>query len=252
MSESLRVENISMFFNGFRALNNVSMTVKKGEIRAIIGPNGAGKSTLMDVICGKIRPTTGKVYVGDKDITGKSPSEISSKYGVGRKFQGPNIFNELTVQDNIELAVRSSRSVHSSFIQSKSVKEKTASRAAEVLDLINLSGKAGQLACDLSHGEQQWLEIGMVIAQDEDIIILDEPAAGMTDEETFKTGELIKKLAGEHTILVVEHDMDFVKQISNIVTVLDMGEKIAEDTFDNVSRDKKVISVYLKTPEEVV
>ena len=250
MSEAIRLENVSVTFNGFRALTNVSMSVEQGDIRVIIGPNGAGKSTLMDIITGKTKPTAGKVIVDGEDITAKEPAVIASKYSVGRKFQGPNIFSELLVRENIELAVKSSRNIRNTFFQSKEVKKLIQEKISEVLELINLADKAELRASDLSHGERQWLEIGMVVAQDSGIIILDEPAAGLTDEETYKTGELIKSLAGRHTLLVVEHDMDFVRQISNIVTVLHMGEKIAEDTFDVIEKDKKVISVYLKTPEE--
>ena len=250
MSEAIRLENVSVTFNGFRALTNVSMSVEQGDIRVIIGPNGAGKSTLMDIITGKTKPTAGKVIVDGEDITAKEPAVIASKYSVGRKFQGPNIFSELLVRENIELAVKSSRNIRNTFFQSKEVKKQIQEKISEVLELINLADKAELRASDLSHGERQWLEIGMVVAQDSGIIILDEPAAGLTDEETYKTGELIKSLAGRHTLLVVEHDMDFVRQISNIVTVLHMGEKIAEDTFDVIEKDKKVISVYLKTPEE--
>lgn len=250
MSEAIRLENVSVTFNGFRALTNVSMSVEQGDIRVIIGPNGAGKSTLMDIITGKTKPTAGKVIVDGEDITAKEPAVIASKYSVGRKFQGPNIFSELLVRENIELAVKSSRNIRNTFFQSKEVKKQIQEKKSEVLELINLADKAELRASDLSHGERQWLEIGMVVAQDSGIIILDEPAAGLTDEETYKTGELIKSLAGRHTLLVVEHDMDFVRQISNIVTVLHMGEKIAEDTFDVIEKDKKVISVYLKTPEE--
>ena len=250
MSEAIRLENVSVTFNGFRALTNVSMSVEQGDIRVIIGPNGAGKSTLMDIITGKTKPTAGKVIVDGEDITAKEPAVIASKYSVGRKFQGPNIFSELLVRENIELAVKSSRNIRNTFFQSKEVKKQIQEKISEVLELINLADKAELRASDLSHGERQWLEIGMVVAQDSGIIILDEPAAGLTDEETYKTGELIKSLAGRHTLLVVEHDMDFVRQISNIVTVLHMGEKIAEDTCDVIEKDKKVISVYLKTPEE--
>ena len=250
MSEAIRLENVSVTFNGFRALTNVSMSVEQGDIRVIIGPNGAGKSTLMDIITGKTKPTAGKVIVDGEDITAKEPAVIASKYSVGRKFQGPNIFSELLVRENIELAVKSSRNIRNTFFQSKEVKKQIQEKISEVLELINLADKAELRASDLSHGERQWLEIGMVVAQDSGIIILDEPAAGLTDEETYKTGELIKSLAGRHTLLVVEHDMDFVRQISNIVTVLHMGEKIAEDTFDVIEKDKKVIAVYLKTPEE--
>ena len=250
MSEAIRLENVSVTFNGFRALTNVSMSVEQGDIRVIIGPNGAGKSTLMDMITGKTKPTAGKVIVDGEDITAKEPAVIASKYSVGRKFQGPNIFSELLVRENIELAVKSSRNIRNTFFQSKEVKKQIQEKISEVLELIILADKAELRASDLSHGERQWLEIGMVVAQDSGIIILDEPAAGLTDEETYKTGELIKSLAGRHTLLVVEHDMDFVRQISNIVTVLHMGEKIAEDTFDVIEKDKKVISVYLKTPEE--
>lgn len=251
MSELVRIIDVSVNFNGFQALTKVNLSVEKGEIRAVIGPNGAGKSTLMDIITGKTKPTSGRVLVDRNNITAKEPSEIANKYGVGRKFQGPNIFDDMTVEENLELAIAGERRIRDTFFTSRKRKVFVSQKLDETLELINLSEVREKTARELSHGQRQWLEIGMVVAQDSALIILDEPAAGLTDEETVKTGELIKQLAGTHTLLVVEHDMDFVRQISDKVTVLHMGEKIAEDTYEKIEQDPKVIQVYLKTDSEV-
>ena len=231
----LRVEHLSVEFKKFKALTDVNLTVNKGEVRVVIGPNGAGKSTLMDLICGRTKPTSGKVFFDGVDITGKEPYDISAKYGIGRKFQNPNIFNMLTVYENIEVALRGFNTVLKAitFRRTPEVKEKI----DRVLEMIKLSEKRNIIASSLSHGERQWLEIGMVIAQDPKLIILDEPTAGMTAAETYKTGEMIKELLA---------DMDFVKQVAQTVTVLHHGQLLAEGTFDEVEKDPRVIQVYLK------
>ena len=210
----------------------------------IIGPNGAGKTTFMDLVTGKSTPTSGKVIFDGKDITGKSTTEITRNYHIGRKFQGPNVFDNMTVKENIEIAAEGFNSLHSCvfFRKTKAFKDKV----DEVLKKIDLYDYRHFFAGDLSHGQRQWLEIGMVVAQNPRLIILDEPTAGMTADETYKTGEMIKKLKGEHTLIVVEHDMDFVRQVAEYVTVLNYGKLLAEGTMEEVQKNEEVIAVYLK------
>ena len=249
MSEPLlRVEKLSVEFKKFKALTDMDLTVNEGEVRVVIGPNGAGKSTLMDLITGKTKPTSGRVYFRGEDITGKEPHIIAEKYRIGRKFQNPNVFNMMTVYENIEVALSGYNTVFKSLFFRRT--PKTREKTDEVLEKIKLSEKRDIIASSLSHGERQWLEIGMVMAQDPELIILDEPTAGMTAAETYKTGEMIKELSADHTIIVVEHDMDFVKQVAQIVTVLDQGKLLAEGTFDEIEKDPRVIQVYLKDDEE--
>lgn len=240
----LEVKNLSVEFNGFKALTSVNMKIYDGELRVIIGPNGAGKTTFMDLVTGKSTPTSGKVIFGGKDITGKSTTEITRNYHIGRKFQGPNVFDNMTVKENIEIAAEGFNSLHSCvfFRKTKAFKDKV----DEVLKKIDLYDYRHFFAGDLSHGQRQWLEIGMVVAQNPRLIILDEPTAGMTADETYKTGEMIKKLKGEHTLIVVEHDMDFVRQVAEYVTVLNYGKLLAEGTMEEVQKNEEVIAVYLK------
>ncbi len=240
----LEVKNLSVEFNGFKALTSVNMKIYDGELRVIIGPNGAGKTTFMDLVTGKSTPTSGKVIFDGKDITGKSTTEITRNYHIGRKFQGPNVFDNMTVKENIEIAAEGFNSLHSCvfFRKTKAFKDKV----DEVLKKIDLYDYRHFFAGDLSHGQRQWLEIGMVVAQNPRLIILDEPTAGMTADETYKTGEMIKKLKGEHTLIVVEHDMDFVRQVAEYVTVLNYGKLLAEGTMEEVQKNEEVIAVYLK------
>lgn len=247
MGKILEVQNLSVEFNLFKALTDVSLAIREKELRVIIGPNGAGKTTLMDLITGKTKPTKGKVLFEGRDITGKSASEISGKYKIGRKFQGPNVFDNMTVEKNIEVALEGFSSTVKSFFFRRTVQIKN--KIDEILQQINLEHKKEVVACDLSHGERQWLEIGMIVAQNPKLIILDEPTAGMTAEETYKTGEMIKTLLGDHTVIVVEHDMDFVKQVAQTVTVLHQGMLLAEGSFDEVQNNPRVIEVYLKESE---
>ena len=239
----LEVKNLSVEFNGFKALTSVNMKIYE-ELRVIIGPNGAGKTTFMDLVTGKSTPTSGKVIFDGKDITGKSTTEITRNYHIGRKFQGPNVFDNMTVKENIEIAAEGFNSLHSCvlFTKTKAFKDKV----DEVLKKIDLYDYRHFFAGDLSHGQRQWLEIGMVVAQNPRLIILDEPTAGMTADETYKTGEMIKKLKGEHTLIVVEHDMDFVRQVAEYVTVLNYGKLLAEGTMEEVQKNEEVIAVYLK------
>lgn len=240
----LEVKDLSVSFNGFKAIEGVDMSIEKGELRVIIGPNGAGKTTFMDLVTGKTKPTRGKVIFEGHDITGKKPSEIASKYKIGRKFQGPNVFENMTVYENVEIALGGYTSIIKAFLYRRSAKVKE--KIKEILKSIQLWDVRDVMATELSHGQRQWLEIGMVIAQSPKLIILDEPTAGMTAEETYKTGEMIKAMAGEQTIIVVEHDMDFVQQVAQTVTVLHQGQLLAEGTFDEVSNNPSVIQVYLK------
>lgn len=240
----LEVKNLSVEFNGFKAFTEVNMKIYDGELRVIIGPNGAGKTTFMDLVTGKTTPTSGKVIFDGKDITGKPTTEIARNYHIGRKFQGPNVFDNMTVKENIEIAVEGYNSMPGCvfFHRTKAFKQKV----EEILKLIDLYDYRHFFASDLSHGQRQWLEIGMVVAQNPKLIILDEPTAGMTADETYKTGEMIKRLKGEHTLIVVEHDMDFVRQVAEYVTVLNYGKLLAEGTMEEVQNNEEVIAVYLK------
>lgn len=240
----LEVRNLCATFNGFKALTDINLKIYEGELRVIIGPNGAGKTTFMDLVTGKTVPSSGKVFFDGSDITGKSASEIARKYKIGRKFQGPNVFDNMTVKENIEIAVEGYESLTRCllFRKTKAFQE----RVHQVLREIELYDYRHFLAYDLSHGQRQWLEIGMVFAQNPRLIILDEPTAGMTADETYKTGEMIKRLKGNHTLIVVEHDMDFVRQVAEYVTVLNYGELLAEGPLEEVQKNPEVITVYLK------
>lgn len=244
----LDIENLSVNFRGFLAVDQVSLHVKEGELRVIIGPNGAGKTTLMDMITGRTMPTSGRILFDSKEIIGKSEPVIAEKFGIGRKFQSPTVFDKMSVFENVEVALKGYASIHKTLLyrRTKACKAKI----QDILQQIHLEEEQHTLACYLSHGQRQWLEIGMLIAQDPKLLILDEPTAGMTADETYQTGELIRNMQGERTILVVEHDMDFVKQVAEQVTVLHMGKVFAEGTFDEVSNDERVIQIYLKDEED--
>ena len=240
----LELHEVSVSFSGFLAVDQVSLTVAEGETRVVIGPNGAGKTTIIDMITGKTAPTSGRISLAGEDITGLSPHEIAGKYGVGRKFQGPNLFDYLTVYENVEVALAGHSSVLKTFLYRKN--RVIADEIKTILEQINLYGKKDVISTSLSHGERQWLEMGMVIAQKPRLITLDEPTAGMTADETYKTGEMIKTMMKDKTVIVVEHDIDFVEQIAETVTVLHQGRVLAEGNFAEVKRNPKVIQVYLK------
>ena len=240
----LELHEVSVSFSGFLAVDQVSLTVAEGETRVVIGPNGAGKTTIIDMITGKTAPTSGRISLAGEDITGLSPHEIAGKYGVGRKFQGPNLFDYLTVYENVEVALAGHSSVLNTFLYRKN--RAIADEIKTILEQINLYGKKDVISTSMSHGERQWLEMGMVIAQKPRLITLDEPTAGMTADETYKTGEMIKTMMKDKTVIVVEHDIDFVEQIAETVTVLHQGRVLAEGNFAEVKRNPKVIQVYLK------
>jgi urea transport system ATP-binding protein len=239
----LYMEDISVSFDGFKALNNLSLDIDNGELRCIIGPNGAGKTTMMDVITGKTRPDTGTVFFGQTiDLTQLSEAEIAHA-GIGRKFQKPTVFEQHSVFENLELAMKTDKRVRASLTARLDSAQRD--RIAETLTLIQLGAQADRPAGLLSHGQKQWLEIGMLLMQEPRLLLLDEPVAGMTDEETERTGELCKTLAGKHSVVVVEHDMDFVAGIARKVTVLHEGSVLAEGSMDEVQNDQRVIEVYL-------
>jgi urea transport system ATP-binding protein len=222
----LYLEDLTVSFDGFKALNKLTLYVDPGEMLCIIGPNGAGKTTMMDVVTGKTRPDSGTAWFGSGiDLLKLSEAEIVAS-GIGRKFQKPTVFEQLTVFENLELAL-------------------AGDRIAEVLDIIGLSAQREALGRTLAHGQKQWLEIGMLLMQNPELLLVDEPVAGMTPHEIERTAELLSSLAGEHSIVVVEHDMSFVRSIARRVTVLHEGQVIAEGDMDNVQNDARVIEVYL-------
>ncbi|ALV27035.1 MULTISPECIES: urea ABC transporter ATP-binding protein UrtD [Pannonibacter] len=242
-SSLLYLDGVSVSFDGFRALNSLSFVIAPGEMRAIIGPNGAGKTTMMDVITGKTRPDTGEVFFGgETDLTQLDEADIA-ELGIGRKFQKPTVFESHTVQDNLELALKAPRGPFSTLFHVLSRKEKA--RIEELLELIRLGGRRNELAANLSHGQKQWLEIGMLLAQEPQLLLVDEPAAGMTDAETAETAELLKDINKTRSVVVVEHDMSFIRALGVKVTVLHEGSVLAEGSIDHVSSNERVVEVYL-------
>lgn len=239
----LQLEKINVSFDGFQALTDLSLQIGIGELRCIIGPNGAGKTTLMDVITGKTRPDNGRViYDQDRDLTVLSPVEIA-RAGIGRKFQKPTVFEALSVFENLEIALKNNKSVWASLHVRLSSEQQD--RIDEVLILLRLNNERQRKAGLLSHGQKQFLEIGMLLVQDPHLLLLDEPAAGMTDAETEYTAELFLTLAGKHSLMVVEHDMGFVETIADHVTVLHQGQVLAEGSLRDVQANDNVIDVYL-------
>jgi len=240
----LWVEDLSVSFEGFKALNGVSLELEQGELRCLIGPNGAGKTTLMDVITGKTRPETGGVFLDRREVDLTKLSECRiAELGVGRKFQRPTVFQGHTVWENCELALRGRKGVWSALFTRRTAAERA--RIEEVLEIIGLAGEARRLAGFLSHGQKQWLEIGMLLAQDPKVLLVDEPVAGMTHAEMERTSELLRGLAGKHTIVVVEHDMEFVRSIARRVTVLHEGRVLADGPMAQIQQNPRVVEVYL-------
>jgi urea transport system ATP-binding protein len=243
---ALYVQDITVSFDGFRALNALNLTIDVGELRCIIGPNGAGKTTMMDCITGKTRPDAGKVFFGSNiDLLRLSEPQIAQA-GVGRKFQKPTVYEQLTVFENLELALRADRRVRASLFSRLGGAQ--LDRIGEVLATIHLKDEAQRTAGLLSHGQKQWLEIGMLLMQDPKLLLLDEPVAGMTDEETERTAELFLSLEGQHSLVVVEHDMKFVAELTEgrkKVTVLHEGSVLAEGLLSDVQNNEKVVEVYL-------
>ncbi len=239
----LYLEEVSVSFDGFKAIDKLSLDIAPGELRCIIGPNGAGKTTMMDIITGKTRPDQGTVFFGSTiDLLRYTEPQIA-QMGIGRKFQKPTVFEQLTVFENLELALKTDKGVQSSMFFR--LDSGHSDRLAEVLETIQLADGMTRLAGNLSHGQKQWLEIGMLLMQDPKLLLLDEPVAGMTDEETARTAELFLTLKGKHSLMVVEHDMSFIRAISEIVTVLSEGSVLAQGTLDQVQNDERVIEVYL-------
>ena len=239
----LYLDDITVSFDGFKALNALSLTIERGELRCIIGPNGAGKTTMMDVITGKTRPDAGTAFFGQTfDLTRLPETEIA-RLGIGRKFQKPTVFENHTVFENLELAMKADKRVRSTLFAQLSARQ--LDLIAGTLRTIRLAGSEQRLAGSLSHGQKQWLEIGMLLMQEPELILLDEPVAGMTDAETARTADLILELAGTHSVVVVEHDMDFVGKIARTVTVLHEGSVLAEGSMAAVQANERVIEVYL-------
>jgi len=239
---TLYLDGVSVVFDGFRALNSLSLVVDPGELRAVIGPNGAGKTTMMDVITGKTRPTAGTVRFGDHDLTRLDEARIAN-LGIGRKFQKPTVFDALTVARNLELALKAPRDPWSCLRWV--LADEARRRIAAVLEEIGLAARADEPAAILSHGQRQWLEIGMLLIQDPDLLLVDEPVAGMTDQETEHTAALLRRIAGERSVVVVEHDLEFVRALGSKVTVLHEGALLSEGSIDTVQNDPRVIEVYL-------
>ena len=239
----LYLEDVSVSFDGFKAINKLSLDIAPGELRCVIGPNGACKTTMMDIITGKTRPDEGRVFFGSTiDLLRYSEPQIA-QLGIGRKFQKPTVFEQLSVFENLELALKTNKAVtRSMFFRLDSAQSDW---LAEVLHTIHLTDSVLRQAGNLSHGQKQWLEIGMLLMQDPKLLLLDEPVAGMTDEETERTAELFLSLKGKHSLMVVEHDMSFINTISDIVTVLCEGSVLAQGTLAQVQADERVIEVYL-------
>jgi urea transport system ATP-binding protein len=245
----LTVEDVSKTYDGFKAISNLTFYLYEGELRTVIGPNGAGKSTFFDLLTGRAKPDRGRIRFGQAAAENHDLAELReyeiNRLGIGRKFQTPSVYAEHSVWENLVLSLRGPRGVFASLFRRLSSDERD--RLDGILDLIRLSPKRHGKAGLLAHGEKQWLEIGMLLAQEPKVLLVDEPAAGMTDEETHRTGELLLSLAGKHSLIVVEHDMTFVKQIARhgVVTVLHQGSVLCEGKFDEVQSNQKVREVYL-------
>ncbi len=239
----LYLDGVTVSFDGFKALNSLSLIVQRNELQAIIGPNGAGKTTMMDIITGKTRPDTGEVYFeGSIDLTKKDETEIANM-GIGRKFQKPTVFESHTVWDNIELALKKPRGVFAGLFYKRD--QADTGRIGEILDTVRLARRRDEYAANLSHGQKQWLEIGMLLAQDPKLMLVDEPVAGMTDAETAETSRLLAEIATTRSVVVVEHDMSFVRDLDCRVTCLAEGAVLAQGSLEHVSADPLVIERYL-------
>jgi urea transport system ATP-binding protein len=244
MNAIIYLEDVTVSYDGFKALSRLNFYMDRRELRVVIGPNGAGKTTLLDVISGRVKPEHGRVIFGrNTDLTVLSENEIAA-LGVGRKFQTPSVFVNLTVWENVELSLRRPSKGVLATLMSRDGSE-ARDRIAATLDTVGLGAKGGAPAGALSHGEKQWLEIGMVMAQDPELLLVDEPVAGLTDDETARTGELLLSIAAERSVLVIEHDMEFVRQIARTVTVLHQGALLCEGGVEQVQHDPRVLEVYL-------
>ena len=238
----LELRGVSVSFDGFLALNDLNLQLAPGELRAVIGPNGADKTTFLDVITGKVKPTQGDVFFRGKSLVGQSEHHIS-RLGIGRKFQTPRVYQNLSPRRNLELAVRGPHGPFNLLFSPLSSEQRD--RVQHLLGVVGLESHAAQQSGGLSHGQKQWLEIAMLVAQDPELLLVDEPVAGLTDKETERTGELLRQLAGDHTVLVIEHDMDFIRDLQAPVTVLHEGHVLCEGSMEQVQNDPRVIEVYL-------
>jgi urea transport system ATP-binding protein len=243
----LEIQDLTVSFDGFKALNQLNFSMEVGELRVIIGPNGAGKTTFLDVITGKVQPTTGKVIFKGQDLR-KIPEYQIARLGIGRKFQTPRVYLNLTVRDNLDLVCNRQKNTFATLFNPPHRDEQR--NVVSLLETVGLTTKANLAAALLSHGEKQRLEIGMLVAQSPDLLLVDEPVAGLTDEETENVGNLLLALAASHSIIVIEHDMEFVRQIARQVTVLHQGSVLCQGTMDEVQNDPRVIEVYLGTENQ--
>ncbi len=246
-SPLLELVGISVSFDGFLALRSLNLQLAAGELRAVIGPNGAGKTTFLDVITGKVRPQTGDVYFRGRSLLGRNEHQIA-RLGIGRKFQSPRVFEQLSVQENLVLAVSEPKTPMGLLRHHLTSTQRQ--RIHHLLEVINLAPRAQHRAGSLSHGQKQWLEIGMLVVQAPRLLLVDEPVAGLSDAETERTADLLKSLAGDHTVLVIEHDMEFIRRLQTRVTVLHQGQVLCEGSMDQVQRDSRVVEVYLGASQE--
>jgi urea transport system ATP-binding protein len=248
----LQVEEVTVSFGDFKVLNGLDFSMERGELRVVIGPNGAGKTTLLDVITGKVKPQSGRVLFQPQDRPARDicqlPEQTIARLGIGRKFQTPNVFKSLTVLDNLKLALKASRGVLATLAASFTGKGRT--RVQEILETVGLAAKANREAGLLAHGEKQWLELGMLMAQDPELLLVDEPVAGMSPRESERTGELLLAMARKHSLIVIDHDMTFVRQIAMKVTVLHEGQILCQGTMREVQQNPRVIEVYLGQDRE--
>ena len=238
--------DITVSFEGFLALNNLNLSLKKGELRAVIGPNGAGKTTFLDVITGKVKPTKGQVVFKGISLIGSKEHRIA-RLGVGRKFQSPRVFENLSVQENLELSVISPKAPLN--LLKKNIVSDQLDEIHHLMRVVNLSKMNNIKAGSLSHGQKQWLEIAMLLGQKPDLMLVDEPVAGLTDEETDLTADLLKSLSGEKTVVIIDHDMEFIRRLDSKVTVLNQGSVLCEGDMDTIQNNKNVIDVYLGSPD---
>ena len=244
----LELREISVNFEGFWALRGLNLSLGKGELRAVIGPNGAGKTTFLDVITGKVKPTGGDVLFKGQSLLGQSEHRIA-RLGIGRKFQSPRVFENLTVRENLALAVSNPKKPIPLLMSGLNTHQ--LDQINHLVGIVNLKSRSDLLAGSLSHGQKQWLEIAMLVGQDPDLLLVDEPVAGLTDEETDLTADLLKSLAGNQTILVIDHDMEFIRRLESPVTVLHQGHVLCEGSMENIQKDSRVIEVYLGSSEEL-
>lgn len=242
MSTILELKNVTKAYDAFKVVDDFSFSVEQGELRCLLGPNGAGKTTTMDLITGRQKVTSGQIILNGRNVTGLREDKIA-KLGVGRKFQVPAVFKEMTVLENLQVATNLNTDPFVNMIRFR--QREGMDRLQEVVELVGLSERLGELGGNLSHGETQWLEIGMVLIQNPKLVLMDEPTAGMTEQETQKTSEIFNQLKGEHTLIVVEHDMAFVREIADVITLMHLGSTLAEGPMHEVENDARVKEVYL-------